>query len=286
MDSRLRMPMTGGQFLMIALTVVIATAFVFAFLHFRRNVAWDLKRKFIELDERFKDVKKLSARQIDTVTVPACRAVCTAYVNALADYYAFALHLNHTPLLPPEQSDRVESMNVAVHKLFQRLIAMRRAESVLTDAFDVFIAHAGEDKTIDAQLIDKLNADGLRCFADVDSISAAEQTNDLGVDRGLLTSRVVLLVLSLHFVSKRWPLYEFFFASARADCEAARCKILVNLHAPNDNNSNDRWLAKVKQLKLPWPEATGKSIPPSILSTHERATKVVGALKAMLASAN
>lgn len=281
--------MTGGQFLTIALTVVIATALVFVMLHFRRNDAWDLKRKFIELDERFKDVKKLSARQIDTVTVPACRAACTAYVKALADYYAFALQLNRTPLLPQEQSDRIASMNIAVHKFFQRLIALRRAESVLTDAVDVFVAHAGEDKKIDAQLIDKLNADGLCCFADVDSNAAADQpSNDLGVDRGLLTSRVVLLVLSVHFVSNAWSLYEFFFASARADCEAARCKILVNLHAPTQDNNN-HWLAKVNQLKLPWPESTGKTIPPSILSTMpplERATKVVSELKAMLASAN
>lgn len=265
---------------MIALTVLVASSFVFVFLHFRRNSEWDLKRKFIELDERFKDVKKLSARQIDTVTVAMCRTVCVAYVKALADYYAFALELNRTPLLAQEQSNRVESMNIAVQKLFQRLIALRRAESVLTDAHDVFLAYAGQDKQayIDAHLTDKLNTTGLRCFLDVDS----DQTgHDLGVDRGLLTSRVVLLVLSVHFVSNAWSLYEFFFASARADCEAARCKILVDLHAARSANN---WLATVKQLKLPLPESMEKTIPlsfPSTTPVPERAAKVVAELKAM-----
>jgi hypothetical protein len=106
--------------------------------------------------------------------------------------------------------------------------------------YDVFLAHAGEDKFlyVDGQLNYKLKK---RCkvFIDIEAIESADLTNDNGVDRGLLTSNAVLLVMSENFICKPWPLYEFFFASARVDIENEFKIMIDSFHNPRHISSRD-----------------------------------------------
>jgi hypothetical protein len=216
------------------------------------------------------------------------RLTGVAYIKALAEVYSANLQ--------SDKSNRqcIRDMNASAQRLFQRLVVLRRQQlQYIGDSrYDVFLAHAGEDMFlyVDGQLNDKLKT-SLNVFVDREAIQCADLTNDNGVDRGLLTSNVVLFVMSEHFICKPWPLYEFFFASARMDNEfesSGSGKIMVDsFHDPREISSND-WLSKLEQLALPWPAVLGGNMPPAVLSTHSRivdhADRVIAELHKLLAA--
>ena len=75
-------------------------------------------------------------------------------------------------------------------------------------AFDVFISHASEDKdTIVRALANELINQGLKVWYDEFTLRIGDSLRRK-IDKGLAKSRVGLVVLSPHFISKGWTNYE------------------------------------------------------------------------------
>lgn len=76
------------------------------------------------------------------------------------------------------------------------------------EAYDVFISHASEDKdTIVRSLAGALVDQGLKVWYDEFTLRIGDSLRQK-IDRGLVTSRVGLVVLSPAFVAKGWTNYE------------------------------------------------------------------------------
>lgn len=76
------------------------------------------------------------------------------------------------------------------------------------DVWDVFISHAGEDKTAVARpLADQLQELGLKVWLDVFELRIGDSLRRK-IDRGLARSRFGVIVLSKPFFAKGWPQYE------------------------------------------------------------------------------
>jgi len=74
--------------------------------------------------------------------------------------------------------------------------------------WDVFVSHASEDKdTFVRPLATSLQALGLSVWYDEFSLQVGDSLSR-SIDRGLAVSRYGVVVISPHFIRKRWPEYE------------------------------------------------------------------------------
>lgn len=73
---------------------------------------------------------------------------------------------------------------------------------------ELFISHASEDKDgLVRSLADYLQRTGVNVWYDEFTLTAGDSLSR-SIDKGLATARYGLVVISPHFVSKRWPEYE------------------------------------------------------------------------------
>jgi hypothetical protein len=82
--------------------------------------------------------------------------------------------------------------------------------------YDVFIAHASEDKTFVTPLAYSLNATGLKVWYD-DFILRIGDSLRREIDKGLVQSRYGVVVLSHNFFKKHWPQKELDGLAAREE---------------------------------------------------------------------
>jgi hypothetical protein len=76
------------------------------------------------------------------------------------------------------------------------------------EAYDVFISHASEDKeTIVRSLVSELVNQGLKVWFDEFTLRIGDSLRQK-IDKGLVRSRVGLVVLSPSFIAKGWTNYE------------------------------------------------------------------------------
>ena len=76
---------------------------------------------------------------------------------------------------------------------------------VKTETWDVFIAHAGEDKDMLVRPLAKALVDaGLRVWYDEFTLKVGDSLRD-SIDHGLVESRFGIVILSAHFFRKDWP---------------------------------------------------------------------------------
>lgn len=76
------------------------------------------------------------------------------------------------------------------------------------DAYDVFISHASEDKdAVVRSLADALQGNGVSVWYDEFTLRIGDSLRRK-IDNGLARSRVGLVVISPHFISKGWTNYE------------------------------------------------------------------------------
>src|SRR3954447_18952381 len=73
--------------------------------------------------------------------------------------------------------------------------------------FDVFLSHSSRDKAIVHKLAERLRDDGLRVWFDDWIIEPGKMIN-LEIDKGLESSRVLLLCMSKHFFDSEWTTFE------------------------------------------------------------------------------
>jgi len=90
--------------------------------------------------------------------------------------------------------------------------------------YDVFIAHASEDKkSVVRPLARLLDSQGLRVWVDEHALSLGDSLRE-SIDRGLARSRFGLVVLSPAFFQKTWPQKEL---NALVSREANHGKVLL-----------------------------------------------------------
>ncbi len=76
-----------------------------------------------------------------------------------------------------------------------------------TYEYDVFLSHSSKDKTAVRALAGRLKGDGLRVWFDEDVIESGEHIDD-AIERGLETSRWIVLFMSTHFFDSDWARLE------------------------------------------------------------------------------
>jgi cold shock CspA family protein len=77
----------------------------------------------------------------------------------------------------------------------------------LTEAWDVFVCHASEDKATVRPLVNGLSNAGLRVWYDEFTLKIGDSLRET-IDRGLQTSSFGLVVVSPAFFSRSWPQWE------------------------------------------------------------------------------
>ena len=143
-----------------------------------------------------------------------------------------------------ELSEGVIVLSIAGLTRAEELLSSSRDTGNVTPTicYDAFISHASEDKAgyVDS-LVEKLREGGYSCFYDKDAIlwgdSLVEQINS-----GLAKSKVVIVVLSDHFMKKEWPTSEL--EAVLAMVVSQKTRILPILH----NISYDDMCAKYPLL--------------------------------------
>jgi len=196
--------------------------------------------------------------------------LCWDYVFALAAVY------RHFLLPRNEEACRLLNVQLTAHnrvgrELFQRLIEALREDPMfprladVVEWYDVFFAHAGELKQ--GYVLGPLNGEAARhrwrAFTDSNDIRPSDLSILNRVMVGLLSSRVVLLIVCHHFVSKEWTLFELFFAMARMELDGKSRQFSIAVDLINKHNHGaDEWLRFVDEgLGLPWPTQCG-GMPP------------------------
>jgi hypothetical protein len=81
--------------------------------------------------------------------------------------------------------------------------------------YDVFIAHASEDKDFATPLANSLEQNGIKVWYD-DFILKLGDSLQHEIDRGLANSRYGIVILSHHFFNKHWPQKELDGLAAKA----------------------------------------------------------------------
>lgn len=226
----------------------------------------------LRLEAASANVEAALAADAETLSLANCRAVCLAYTDALATIYSRMI---------PRSPEEAESMSAALSVrernrrclgLFRKMTQLSRqslrdqiafAVGNEAAAHDVFVAHEGRLKPtyVGVTLREALERAGLRAFIDSKSIHSFHGSKESAIEVGLLTSNTALIVLSEGFVSKKWPLYELFYALARCDEDQGRFGIVVDLY--NELPDKAGWFEVVERLALPWPNDT--DLPPSVV---------------------
>lgn len=244
--------------------------------------------KLFDLLKKLKDLDNDIKRALDNNDLDAseCRTLCVSYVKELAEVNQAIVQSELESQSTMSQYGELAQLNGRAQLLFQRLVNLRREELRLDGfQYDVFLAHAGEEKRyyVESQLHEQLSRQGSRwrVFLDIVSITPDRfSTNDIAVDTGLLTSRIILLVLSTSFLCSPWPLYEFFFTSARRDCEFNTTDVLVDILF-DPSVMHDSTMFNLVKCLLPWTD-----MPPSLLSRETRLSvhvkNVIDTLQRML----
>ena len=83
-----------------------------------------------------------------------------------------------------------------------------------TEAWDVFISHASEDKPFVRRLANALIEQGLRVWFDEFTLRVGDSLNRT-INHGLANSRYGIVVLSPNFFAKKWPQDELAGLTAR-----------------------------------------------------------------------
>jgi hypothetical protein len=226
----------------------------------------------LRLESASANVEAALVTDVEPLSLPKCRALCLAYTDALAAVYSRLM------LRPP---DAAEAMAAALSlrernrrclSLFCKMVQLSRqslrdqiafAVGNETFAHDVFVAHEGRLKPtyVGVTLREGLERAGVHPFIDSKSIHSFHGSKESAIEVGLLTSSTALIVLSEGFVTKKWPLYELFYALARCDDDVAPFGIVVDLY--NELPDKAGWFEIVERLALPWPDDT--DLPPSVV---------------------
>jgi len=82
--------------------------------------------------------------------------------------------------------------------------------------YDVFISHASEDRSEAVRLAQQLERLGLRVWHDAGEITVGDSLRKV-IDRGLLSSRFGVVILSRSFFRKKWTQYELDGLLAKSD---------------------------------------------------------------------
>lgn len=99
--------------------------------------------------------------------------------------------------------------------LMLRLLARQSEEEPSRIGYDAFISYASEDKEDFVRLLaKKLTRLGLKIWYDEFELEVGDSLKR-SIDRGLINSEYGIVVLSKHFFSKNWPLYELDGLAAR-----------------------------------------------------------------------
>jgi hypothetical protein len=226
----------------------------------------------LRLESASADVELALAADVEQLSLLDCRTTCLAYTEALATVYSRLV------LRPPDAAVAMAAelslreRNRRCLGLFRKMTQLSRqslrdqiafAVGNETAAHDVFVAHEGRLKPtyVGVTLREALERAGLRAFIDSKSIHSFHGSKESAIEVGLLTSNTALIVLSEGFVSKKWPLYELFYALARCAEDQGRFGIVVDLY--NELADKTGWFEVVERLALPWPDDT--DLPPSVV---------------------
>ncbi len=82
--------------------------------------------------------------------------------------------------------------------------------------WDAFISHASEDNEVVHALTDSLRRAGIRVWVDQQELRLGDSLSER-IDDGLAASRFGIVLLSPHFLAKRWPRQELNGLMARED---------------------------------------------------------------------
>lgn len=147
-------------------------------------------RKQVDLQKK---IANLTARKVD---VEQKIRIEESKVNkALNDEINVVKKLNQE-LLAQVEKERQEKLE-AIQKKAEILASLDKE-------FDVFISHASEDKTEFVEPLSKtLTAHSISNFYDKESIEWGESI-PTKIDKGILHSKICLLVISPNFIRKKW----------------------------------------------------------------------------------
>jgi hypothetical protein len=199
-----------------------------------------------------------------------CRKACEAYVDAVANVNKVILAMSSRARAELDCRKQLRTANQKAISVFQRLVELRRPQCNLIDQRDVFLAHAGEAKLLYIQgiLKEAITKRKWTTWLDIVDIHVSDKSTRLAVDQGLLTSRVVLLATDQQFVCKKWPLFEMFFAVARANVDDSdKFDVLFDLW--DEKLFANDWFDIIDAMELPRPISAEGGFSPAVRRKHE-----------------
>ncbi|KAL7561740.1 hypothetical protein ACA910_010951 [Epithemia clementina (nom. ined.)] len=126
---------------------------------------------------------------------------------------------NQVKQLPPLRLEQVKQIySFGVHLAMLMFLLVRDIEQ---PQYDVFISFAGEDRRARQQdyvgmLLNQILSCGLTVFVDKVAMRAGKTSYPLATMlANVLTARVVVCVVSVHYVQKKWPMAELLCGLAR-----------------------------------------------------------------------